>query len=175
MHELTPLKEKACPTLPSAKVISVSVAVFPPAESLPSPSPDHNATRPGSCVPAMRVADTVSLRTESTGSSTFPKPVLTANPVFTNQTVSVSPLAVVSFAELLETHSTELMSFTPNFKSPSSAERNLKFFSTLVPITREPSRSSTVSRGGGFVSAGGDASKGAFWQRRTLSTAMAGK
>src|ERR1035438_584417 len=59
MHELTPLKENACPTLPSAKEISVNVAVFPPAESLPIPSPDHNATKPGGWVPAMLVADTV--------------------------------------------------------------------------------------------------------------------
>ena len=91
-------------------------------ESLPLSSPDHKATSPGRLAPAAPPADTVILRIESTDNSTFPKLVLAVTSESANQTINVSPPVVINLAELLETHSTERMSFTQSFKSPSSAE-----------------------------------------------------
>ena len=99
--------------------------------SLPSPSFNHDATKPSRAWPADFTANTTTRRREFAFKSTFPKLVLTANSESANETVSKSPLAVASFAVLLETQSIERMSFTASFKLPSSAEWNLKCFSTL--------------------------------------------
>ncbi|HEY5345175.1 MAG TPA: hypothetical protein VIK62_02400 [Verrucomicrobiae bacterium] len=70
----------------------------------------------------MPPADTESLRIEFTDKSTLPKLLLIAKLESTNETVSESPLTVDNFDALLETHSTERMSFTASLILPSSAD-----------------------------------------------------
>src|ERR1700722_9492139 len=149
-----PSKLNPSPVLEGEYVIPAgTMASFPPTESLPLFSPDQSATNPAGCEFKPAFADIIKPRTESTGNSTLPKLVFTPNSEPTNETFNTSPFTMVSLVEFVEVNSTERISLTASFKSPSNSEWNLKFFSTLVPTMREPSRSSTVKRGGGFVSA----------------------
>src|ERR1039458_8510335 len=75
-QELWPLNENDLQTFPSAKLMSVSSALWLPAESLPLSSPDQSATRPGRRAPPAPGPATVSLRSESVATSIFPKLVL---------------------------------------------------------------------------------------------------
>jgi len=135
----------------SANEISVNVAVLSPTESLPSPSPDHKATKPSRTRPEYPTTDTDTRRMEFTD---IPLPETALTRALNSRTKRSTHLRCGHQLRRVAGDTLDRADvFHLQLQFAEQCGMKFKKFLHARPTTREPSRNSTVRRGGGFVSA----------------------